>query len=130
MRIKRTAVALAALSFLTGLAVNSGAAARAFTAKDLVMLDRISDPQLAPDGQAVVYSLRETDWDANRGRQLELGGNLAVELLAGRHGRIPPHRPASSLDRRHEWRDARAVSACVGNEYVSHFCAVPEGRAA
>ena len=65
-----------------------------------------------------------------RGRQLELGGNLAVELLAGRHGRIPPHRPASSLDRRHEWRDARAVSACVGNEYVSHFCVVPEGRAA
>jgi len=68
MRIKRTAVALAALSFLVGLAVNSGAAARAFTAKDLVMLDRVSDPQLAPDGQAVVFTLRETDWDANRGR--------------------------------------------------------------
>ena len=88
MRIKRTAVALAALSFLIGLAVNSGAAARAFTAKDLVMLDRISDPQLAPDGQAVVYSLRETDWDANRGRtslwRLALGtpGAEPVRLTA------------------------------------------------
>ena len=68
MRIKRTAVALAALSFLTGIAASSQVAARAFTARDLVMLDRVSDPQLAPDGQAVVYSLRETDWDANRGR--------------------------------------------------------------
>ena len=68
MRIKRTAVALAALSFLTGLAASSGAAARAFTAHDLVMLDRVSDPQLSPDGQVLVYTLRETDWDANRGR--------------------------------------------------------------
>ena len=68
MQIKRTAVALAALLFLSGLAASSGVVARAFTARDLVMLDRVSDPQLAPDGQSVVYSLRETDWDANRGR--------------------------------------------------------------
>jgi dipeptidyl aminopeptidase/acylaminoacyl peptidase len=89
MRIKRTAVALAALSFLTGLAANSEVAARAFTAHDLVMLDRISDPQLAPDGQAVVYTLRETDWDANRGHtglwRLALGtpGAQPERLTAG-----------------------------------------------
>src|SRR5579872_3629881 len=40
---------------------------RAFTAKDLVMLDRISDPQLAPDGRSVAYSLRQTDFDADKG---------------------------------------------------------------
>ena len=68
MRIKRTAVALAALSFLTGIAASPQVVARAFTAHDLVMLDRVSDPQLSPDGQVLVYTLRETDWDANRGR--------------------------------------------------------------
>ena len=40
---------------------------RAFTPKDLVMLDRVSDPQIAPDGQSVVFTVRETDWDANKG---------------------------------------------------------------
>jgi dipeptidyl aminopeptidase/acylaminoacyl peptidase len=39
--------------------------ARPFTARDLVMLDRLSDPQLAPDGHAVVYTLRQTNFDAN-----------------------------------------------------------------
>jgi dipeptidyl aminopeptidase/acylaminoacyl peptidase len=68
MMIKRTLAAVAALAFLAGIAVPTGAAARAFTAQDLVMLNRVSDPQLSPDGQALVYTLRETDWDANRGR--------------------------------------------------------------
>lgn len=38
-----------------------------FTAKDLVMLDRVSDPRLAPDGASVAFSLRETDLAANKG---------------------------------------------------------------
>jgi len=38
-----------------------------FNAHDLVMLDRISDPQVSPDGKRVAYQLRETDYDANKG---------------------------------------------------------------
>jgi dipeptidyl aminopeptidase/acylaminoacyl peptidase len=43
-------------------------ATRGFTAEDLVRLERISDPQLSPDGTKLAYVLRETDMDANRGR--------------------------------------------------------------
>src|SRR5271155_546970 len=50
------------LALLGGLAQ-----ARPFTAKDLALLDRVSDPRVSPDGRFVAYNLRSTDWDANRG---------------------------------------------------------------
>jgi len=40
----------------------------AFTPDDLVRLKRLSDPRVSPDGRYVVYVLRETDMEANRGR--------------------------------------------------------------
>jgi dipeptidyl aminopeptidase/acylaminoacyl peptidase len=56
-------VACTALAILTaGLAQ-----ARPFTAKDLALLDRVSDPRVSPDGRFVAYNLRSTDWDANKG---------------------------------------------------------------
>ena len=39
-----------------------------FTVEDLVLLKRISDPQLSPDGRQVAFVQRETDMDANKGR--------------------------------------------------------------
>ena len=45
--------------------VASPASARNFTARDLVMLDRLSDPQLSPDGSLVAYDLRKTDFAGN-----------------------------------------------------------------
>lgn len=45
------------------------AQARPFDVDDLVRLDRVSDPQLRADGKALVYSLRQTNWDANKGEQ-------------------------------------------------------------
>ena len=41
---------------------------RAFTPTDLNSLARISDPQVSPDGRTVVYTQRDADLDANRGR--------------------------------------------------------------
>ncbi|HYC08779.1 MAG TPA: S9 family peptidase [Steroidobacteraceae bacterium] len=38
-----------------------------FTAEDLVLLKRVSDPQVSPDGRFVVFVLRETDVNANKG---------------------------------------------------------------
>jgi len=47
------------------------------TPEDLVMLRRVSDPQVAPDGRTLAFVERETDMAANRGRNavwlLELG---------------------------------------------------------
>ena len=31
------------------------------------MLDRVSAPQFSPDGDRILYALRETNWDADRG---------------------------------------------------------------
>jgi dipeptidyl aminopeptidase/acylaminoacyl peptidase len=39
-----------------------------FTVEDLVMLKRVSDPEVAPDGRRVAYVQRETDLAANKGR--------------------------------------------------------------
>jgi dipeptidyl aminopeptidase/acylaminoacyl peptidase len=43
------------------------AAPHPFNANDLVMMDRVSDPQISPDGKHVAYQLRETDYAANKG---------------------------------------------------------------
>ena len=39
-----------------------------FDVHDLVMMDRVSDPVLSPDGRTIAFSVRETDYDANKGR--------------------------------------------------------------
>ena len=39
-----------------------------FTVEDLVRLQRVADPAISPDGRTVVFSVRETDMAANRGR--------------------------------------------------------------
>ncbi len=39
-----------------------------FTVQDLVQLERVSDIAASPDGTHVVYTLRSTDLDANKGR--------------------------------------------------------------
>ena len=38
-----------------------------FDAEDLAMMSRVSDPQLAPDDSQVAFSVRETDYAANKG---------------------------------------------------------------
>ncbi|MBX9575481.1 MAG: S9 family peptidase [Caulobacteraceae bacterium] len=38
-----------------------------FTYDDLIMVNRLSDPQVSPDGASVVYSVRATDLPNNRG---------------------------------------------------------------
>jgi dipeptidyl aminopeptidase/acylaminoacyl peptidase len=40
-----------------------------FTVEDLVVLKRVSDPQVSPDGRWVAFVQRETDMDANKGRE-------------------------------------------------------------
>ncbi len=39
-----------------------------FSVHDMLAMERISDPQLSPDGRQVVFSLRRTDLEGNRGR--------------------------------------------------------------
>jgi len=39
-----------------------------FSVHDLLAMDRISDPKVSPDGKWIVFVLRQTDLEANRGR--------------------------------------------------------------
>ncbi len=39
-----------------------------FSVHDMLAMDRISDPQVSPDGKWVAYTVRTTDLEANRGR--------------------------------------------------------------
>lgn len=57
---------VAALVLGLGAATCAAAADRAFTARDLVGLDRVSEPQLAPDGHSLAFTVRSVDVDANR----------------------------------------------------------------
>ena len=66
----RSILLYTALVLAGGPGMQAGAqdALRAFTPTDLNMLARVSDPQVSPNGRYVVYVMRETDFDANRGR--------------------------------------------------------------
>jgi dipeptidyl aminopeptidase/acylaminoacyl peptidase len=50
------------------LAAASPAAARGLTIEDMLAMQRISEPAASPDGKWVAFSVRDTDYDANRGR--------------------------------------------------------------
>ncbi len=63
----RTAVRLAVSPAILVLLAGMPAAARTLTPHDLVMLDRVSDPHLSPDGKLVAYDVRSTDFAANKG---------------------------------------------------------------
>lgn len=58
------AASLLALTATPGMAQTSS---HPFNVHDLVMMDRVSDPQLSADGSHVAFTVRSTDYDANKG---------------------------------------------------------------
>jgi len=60
-------VALALLSISTA-GLGQEKKRHPFCVHDMVGMDRISDPQLSPDGRWIVFTLRKTDLQANKGR--------------------------------------------------------------
>jgi dipeptidyl aminopeptidase/acylaminoacyl peptidase len=63
-----TLLALGTALSAAGARAESAERSSAFTAEDLVLLKRITDPQVSPDGRYVAFVQRETDLDANKGR--------------------------------------------------------------
>jgi len=67
--MKRYLVGLMALAFLLARGAQSlPVETHPFSIHDMLALDRISDPAVSPDGKQVVFVLRTTDLEANRGR--------------------------------------------------------------
>ena len=70
--MRRIPVALLTLALLTGLPALATAQApektHPLTVHDMLAMDRISDSRVSPDGKWVVFNVRETDLEGNRGR--------------------------------------------------------------
>ncbi|UCE02593.1 MAG: S9 family peptidase [Candidatus Latescibacterota bacterium] len=63
-------------TLLLGSTVGAAAETHPFSVKDMLAMQRISDPQVSSDGEWVVFVLRTTDLEANRGgRDLWLIGS-------------------------------------------------------
>lgn len=65
MRIRASFLMLLGLVLLSQAAV--AAEPHPFTIHDMLAMDRISDPQVSPDGVWVAYNVRSTDVEANKG---------------------------------------------------------------
>src|ERR1700742_4694748 len=80
---------VSALAVVLLCATASAQQLKPFAVDDLVRLARISEPELSPDGRQVVYSQRETDMDANKGRSdlwlLDLGTDGAQPIRLTRN---------------------------------------------
>jgi dipeptidyl aminopeptidase/acylaminoacyl peptidase len=61
------ALALALASGPALAADADSAAPHPFSIRDLVMMDRVGDPQLSPDGRYALFTVRATDYAANKG---------------------------------------------------------------
>ena len=64
----------------------------AFNVRDLVMLKRVGDPQLSPDGRYAAYTIRRTDYVANKGVTsiyvLDLEGKAAPRKIVAIRVRV------------------------------------------
>jgi hypothetical protein len=77
-----------------------------FNVHDLVMMDRVSDPQISPDGKRVAYQLRETDYAENKGVTsvwiVDLAGRKAEPVNVSKQaGLVPATSPRWSPDGQH-----------------------------
>ncbi len=76
-------------------ATAAGPETHAFSVHDMVAMDRITDPRVSPDGRSIVFVLRETDLEANRGRT----DLWLVDASGGEARRLTTH-PADDSDPR------------------------------
>ncbi len=81
-------------AMLAGASMNAVAQTKPFSAQDLVRLERVSDPRISPGGSLVAYTLRETDYDANKGVQsiwlYAVAGNTSLKFTSGSGNSFSP----------------------------------------
>ncbi|MCP4707715.1 MAG: S9 family peptidase, partial [Planctomycetes bacterium] len=61
-------ISLLMLVVLVGITSLVGAQSHPFSVLDMQALDRVSDPQVAPDGRSILFVIRKTYVEADRGR--------------------------------------------------------------
>ncbi|MGQ0429106.1 MAG: prolyl oligopeptidase family serine peptidase [Gammaproteobacteria bacterium] len=83
-----------AAAAMAAVIVPAAALPRGFTAQDLASLDRASEPRLSPDGKLIAFTLRQTDFAADRGRSdlwlVEAAGGTPRRLTANEENDTAP----------------------------------------
>ena len=64
----KLAVAVCSMMLVVLATPEATAAPKGLTIEDMLAMQRVSDPAVSPDGKLVAFAVRETDFDANRGR--------------------------------------------------------------
>jgi dipeptidyl aminopeptidase/acylaminoacyl peptidase len=82
LRLRPLPLLLLAALPLCSFATDKSPATRPFEVRDLVNLERVSEPALSRDGSMVVFSLRQTDYAANKGVTSLWIRNLSTRDLA------------------------------------------------
>lgn len=137
-------VAFLAVAVVAGSAAGTAAQPAAPGIDDLLNLQRVGSPAVSPDGRAVAYTVRETNWDDNEYEtEIWLGTAAGTRRLT--HARKSSQQPAWSPDgawvaflsdrdgKRQLYRIAvaggEAEKLTSGDEPVSAFAWSPDGRA-
>lgn len=68
MRFKIVVLLMLVLGLFGSAYSQPATASHPFSVHDMLAMDRIGDPHVSPDGKWVVFTLRSTDLEANRGR--------------------------------------------------------------
>ena len=98
----------------TLLALCSTAPAAPFTARDLVMIERVSDPRISPDGRQVAYTLRTTDLEDDKAvRQIWVVDRKSGKSRPLTGGRGHSHTPRWGADGRLYFLSDRSGSTQV-----------------
>ena len=95
LRLLRTALGVL---FVGGVASAAQPPLPGFTPEDLVMMNRLADPQVSPDGRAVAWSMRSTDLAGNRGNT-----DLYLMFLTARDARPLPLTQGAAADHTPRW---------------------------
>ncbi len=86
-RLRPLPLLLLAVLPMCSLAADESPAKKPFVVRDMVNLERVSEPALSPDGQMVVFSVRQTDSAANKSVT-----SLWIKNLLTRNLPPPPRR--------------------------------------
>jgi dipeptidyl aminopeptidase/acylaminoacyl peptidase len=94
--MKRKLLGLMLTMLLTAWGVQAlGADTHPFSVYDMLAMDRISDPAVSPDGKQIVFVLRTTDLEANRGRS-----DLWLTDMEGENLRLLTTHPSADINPR------------------------------